>query len=197
MARKSNPIGTIAKFGLLAVAAVGVVGGVKGYDMYKKKKAKDKKQAISDLSGVYAEGATVGAQPSITTDVLLPVVLSTKPYVRNGESGNIVMANTPTVASETMLHSLVTNLTPDAALVIYEYMLMLVATKGDMLTAQDVAQREKAVKETLSKVASKVDWSKGLQPYKANGPEYAVWMGANMLGEIAYQSFWNKQAAKG
>jgi hypothetical protein len=187
-------MGAASKVVLLALAAFGVVGATKGYEAYQKKKKKTEVPKAA-LSGVWAENATVGAQPGITSDVLLPIDLSTKPDVRNASSGDVVTANTTTVGSETMLHSLVIDLTPEAALQAYEILLHLVANKGIDMT--NAVMRDKAVKDVLIVLAPKVDWSKGLTPYAYGTPPVDVWVGVKLLAELAHQTYWNKQAAKG
>jgi hypothetical protein len=198
MARKKNPTPLVNTL-LVGLGVAGVIGGAVAIDKYveqkAKKKAKEKKEqapAVHPLSGVWAENATLGNAPLVVNEVMLPIDLSFEPEVRDLQ-GNVGPAGGNVVNSQLVLESLVTNLTSDTADVAYNYMLFLAAEKGMDMSNPTV--RDEATQRTLSRVAPRVDWTKGLQPYTVGSPEFDVWLGVQMLGEIAYQSYWNKQAA--
>lgn len=194
--RQLNPLSTAAKIGIVGLTAIGLVGLAKGYDAWEKNTRKKKKQEDKPkgppLQNVYVADAVIGNAPRIVDDVMLPIELSFEPQIRNPNTGDLFAPGTNVIDNVDMLSNVVTNLSPQANNMAYEYMLHLVANKGYDLS--DPATRDEAVQETASKIAPRVDWTKGLQPYAYGSPEVSVWIGAPTLGEIAHQSYWNKQA---
>lgn len=196
MARKKNPTPFVSTI-LIGLGVVGVIGAAVAADKYvekraaKKAKEKDDKEEVHALSGVWAENATLGNAPRTVNDVMLPIELSFEPEIRDAE-GEIRPAGGNLVSSLPVLEALVTNMTEMANDLTYEMMLHLTANEGMDMSNPQV--RDEAVQRTLSTVAPRADWTKGLQPYTAGSPEFDVWVGVQMLGEIAYQSYWNKQA---
>jgi hypothetical protein len=187
MARKKNP-SPLATVALLAA----VVGG--GYLVYREMKPKPKKavSGVSPLSGVYTPGSTLGNSPGVMGAMVMPVMLSFAPDVRNPQTGEIGSAGT-NVVTLPMLSALVTNLTPTATRDAYGYMEYLIASKGYNLG--NAVVRDQAVQETLNKIgARRVDWSKGLAPYVFGSPESQTWLGVQLLGELAQGTFNNKAA---
>lgn len=204
--RKQNPLGTLAKVGLVALAAVGVAGiasEVQAREKQRRKAAKKKKgttkrpkgKGEAALSGIYAPGAALGNAPLVTEDVMLPIELSFEPDIRDPQTGDIVTADSNLISDISTLHQVVTNLTSDGNTLAYDQMSALVAEKGVDMT--DPTARDAAIQEALTVIAPEVDWSQGLQPYAFGSPEVDTWIGVQTVGEIAHQSHWNKQAAQG
>lgn len=205
--RKKNPLSTAAKLGLAALGTAAVVGGTVAYQRSQDEKAKKKKSETtkkSPLSGTYAPGATIAASGTIMKEAALPVVLNKENTARlqlRTTDGDIVdvwqTADEVSVATTDELGQLVTDLTADmgsergAATKAWNMMNHLVANKGYDL--ENPQMRDQAVQETLAVVAPNMDWSKGLQPYTVDSPPYQVWTGVELLGTIAYQSYWNKK----
>lgn len=196
--RKANPIGTAGKVALVALgvgAAYGISKAVEAADTKKKKADKKngkKNGKVSPLSGVWAENAALGNSPDTVDRVVLPVELSFEPEIRDPETGDILPAGTNIIDNQALMELLVTNLTPSATKKAYQYMQHWVENKGYDLS--NPSMRDKAVQLTLSEIAPDVDWTQGLQPYAYGTPQVDVWLGTQMLGEMAHQSYWNQQA---
>lgn len=187
-------LSTAAKLGLIGasvITAVGIAEGYKYYEHRRKKNAEAKKATVAEgLAGVYAPDEVFG-NSGVADLVAFPIELSMTPDVFDPETGNVVSLGTNVIESAYPLAHVVTNLSPDAMLAVFEYMTHLVANKGYDLI--DPPVRDKAIRETLMKWAPKVDWSQGLMPYTAGSAAYKTWMGVQTIGEIAAHSYWNKQ----
>lgn len=195
--RKKNPSPLAIGAGLAVAAGV-------GYMIYEETKGSKKTagktsggggSGVSPLSGYYTPGSTLSNSESTLAKVVLPVLLSFEPDVRNPENGEISPAGTKdiTLVSPQLLPNLVTNLTPRATEDAFKYMEDLIATKG--LNLENPVVRDQAIQETLNKTgARKVDWSKGLSPYTFGSSEFNVWQGVQLLGELAYGTYINKAA---
>lgn len=194
-------LSAVAKIGLL-VAGTAAAGGVALAAMPKEKPKKKKKSKKARLSGVYVPGATIGGvterddqdqvRQILVEDIMLPVELSFLPLVRDPQTQDILPAMSPVVDDPLTLQALVTDLSPEVALTAYELFLHYVANQERNLSNDQ--QLDKTVREVLAVTAPKVNWVKGIQNYPEGSPEFDVWMGHQLLGEIAYQSYWNKQA---
>ncbi len=93
------------------------------------------------------------------------------------------------------ISSLITGLSPDSAQLAYELALIQIADKE--VVWSDLKQREDAIKEILSAVAPKVDWSQGLQPFAYGDRGWQAWVGVETVGWIADQSLANKRVLQG
>lgn len=147
---------------------------------------------LHPLSGTWVPGATLGNNPRVVKDIMLPVQLSTAPEIKTRQ-GDIVQLPSGNIDNKDVLAQLLTNLSPQATDLVYELMLMNVATHGRDLS--DPATRDQTIQEVLSAAVKKVDWTQGLMPFAFGSPEADVWVATQMLGEIAHQSFFNKVAA--
>lgn len=151
-------------------------------------KAKAKQTPKDPLAGVYEHDALLPA--TVAEDVMLPVYLTLPP---RWKPTPMVMVVDGTVNDSTQLAVLITDITPEKAQMAYEYLKGLVVNEGFDLS--EPGTLDEAVKLAVDVIAPKVDWSQGLVPYAFNDPEALVWRGTQLLGELAYQSYWNKQAA--
>jgi hypothetical protein len=140
------------------------------------------------LEGVYALGTRLPER--VAQDVQLPIEFTFSPRTMSLQ-GDII-EGPPSIATEAQLLNLVTDMTHERANIAYEYMLHLVGNKG--MDLSDATTRDEAVRRTAAVTAPRVDWSKGLSPYAYDSPEGLVWRGIELLGELAHQSYWNKQA---
>ncbi len=104
------------------------------------------------------------------------------------ESGNVNSGE----AQPKAIAALVTDLTADFARDVYERMLAKVAGGLDW---SDPTARDAAIQDVLQHAAPRVDWSKGLQPYVVGDAAYTAWVGTEILGAVANQSYWNKKAS--
>ncbi len=171
--------------------AVGVVtAGVIGLSLAGKKARKTKKRRAkgAPLSDVYVSDALLPGV--VADDVMLPISLSLEPRTVTTSEADIVGG---AVNDPAQLGILITDINPERAQMAYEYMLTLVRDEGYDLS--DPGTLDEAIKRTVSVIAPRVDWSMGLQPYAFTDPETLVWRGTQLLGELAHQSYWNKQAA--
>lgn len=87
---------------------------------------------------------------------------------------------------------LVTNVTGDFARFAYEYVLGLVAQdEGAWETAE---ARDATIQHILTELAPQLDWSQGLAPYVYGDAAYFAWTAVELLGQVGYQSLYNKSA---
>lgn len=86
---------------------------------------------------------------------------------------------------------LISGLTPEFARLAYEFALLQIGQNG--VDWSDPQQREVATSKILAKIAPKVDWSQGLEPYAVGSAPYKVWQGVQTMGAVANQSYYNKQ----
>lgn len=85
---------------------------------------------------------------------------------------------------------LITGLSTDAAQLAYELALIHLDAGVDW---SDPSARDTATAEILTKIAPSVDWSEGMSPYAYGGPESQAWIGVQIVGTIANQSYYNKR----
>jgi hypothetical protein len=97
-----------------------------------------------------------------------------------------------TVNDPSQLAVLITNIASAKAQLAYDTMLALAIDGHDF---SEPGTLDAAVQTTVQTIAPKVDWSQGLSPYSFTSPEALIWRGTQMLGELAHQSYWNKNAA--
>lgn len=86
---------------------------------------------------------------------------------------------------------LVTGISPEYARLAYELLLIQI---NEGVNWADPEERDGAIERVLSKLATKVDWSRGLAPYTYGSPAWRAWSGVQLLGSVANQSYFNKQA---
>lgn len=181
------------KLGLAAV----VLGG--GYALSKAtEKPPKKKIPVSKLSGVYVPGAAVGAMDQeILASIQPPIQLYpenvARLYARTPEADIIdVYAESPqgiVVDDIATLGALVTNLSGESASLAYDFMLHQAPT----VNMYDPEKRAETVQKVLGIVAPKVTWTTGLQGTTQVDAEQQVWDGVELVGIIAFQSYWNSQ----
>ncbi len=87
---------------------------------------------------------------------------------------------------------LITGLSPEAAQLAYELVNVRFYELGGDWT--DMAQRDAMTQQILSAVAPKVDWTQGLKPHTYGSAAWKAWSGVQLVGTIAWQSYFNKQA---
>ncbi len=185
------PLSTTGK--LITVAAM--TAGVMSLSYAASRSQKEKRkpgvrrppEEESPLEGVFSLGTRIPER--VGDDIELPVNLSTEPRTVTLQ-GDIVKGPSM-IEGEAQLANLVTDITQERANIAYEYMLLLVGTEGYDLSNETA--RDEAVKRTASVIAPRADWSQGLVE-AFDSPKGRVWVGIQLLGELAYQSFWNKQA---
>lgn len=90
------------------------------------------------------------------------------------------------------INSLVTGLSPEMTRIAYELALLHIVDKG--VEWNGGTQRDAAIKDILNKIAPDVDWSQGLSPYTYGSEPWLVWTAVELLGTVANQSYFNKQA---
>lgn len=88
----------------------------------------------------------------------------------------------------------ITGLSAESSQLAYE-LLLIDLDQG--LDWSDPSARDAATATVLSKIASGIDWSRGMEPYAYGGPESQAWVGVQIVGAIAHQSFYNKRAFGG
>lgn len=96
-------------------------------------------------------------------------------------------------ASDKAIASLVTGVTGEAAAVIYEAALGIIAKYG--ADWDNGGQRDAMTIQILQIVVPGVDYSKGLQPYALGDDPSRFWLAVQLIGSVANQSYWNKQAS--
>jgi hypothetical protein len=106
------------------------------------------------------------------------------------ETGDYSVVDTPGKA----IAQLVTNLEGEYARLVYELSLIQI---DEGVNWADPAERDGAIGRILEKVASGVDWSKGLSPFAFGSEPYTAWTAVQLLGTVANQSHFNKQAESG
>lgn len=160
---------------------------------------KRKKIPVSQLSGVYVPGAAVGAMDedilqSITFPIQLYPKLVSRLYARTPQADVInVYEKEPfgiVVDDLETLSALVTNLNGEVASLAYDLMMH----KAPDTNITDPEQIAEAVQEVLGVVAPKVVWTTGLQGTMKVDAEQQVWDGVELIGVIAFQSYWNVNA---
>ena len=87
---------------------------------------------------------------------------------------------------------LITGLSPEAAQLAYELANVHFAEKGVDWT--NMAARDTATQQILSALAPKVDWTQGLKPHTYGSAAWKAWSGVQLVGTIAWQSYFNKRA---
>jgi hypothetical protein len=129
-----------------------------------------------------------------------------EPKFTDVEGGVIVGADSPAtvriVASngeitildlaDPAIGTVVTDLSPEITRLAYELALHHIHNRG--VQWSNPTQRDAAIRDILQKVAPSTDWSNGLAPYVALGDEWTVWSAVDLIGTIANQSYFNKQA---
>jgi hypothetical protein len=98
---------------------------------------------------------------------------------------------------------LVTNVTPEFARAAYEWMLSKISVGSMSNEADDWTRtvngavvsttRDEVVQEVLETIAPDLDWSQGISPYRFGDAAYYAWTATELLGEVARQSWLNKQ----
>lgn len=189
--RKENPLSAVQQAALVGLAAV-TIAGVAAASSTKPRRGKGKKKQNS-LEGVFERGATFGDVPEIVEDIELPIEFSQEPEARD-DMGQIANAGTNKIDTQDQLRVIVTNLKPDVAKDVYATMKNKVAEEGVDFSQGE--ERDKVLMEVMPQVAPGVDWSKGLMPYTYGSPEAETWIGVQLIGEAAHQSYYNKQAKK-
>jgi len=179
--------GKLLAFGALTV---GVVSLSYAASRAHRDRASGKKPAIKEapLEGVYEEGARIPER--VAGDVQLPIDFSFAPRMMT--LGGEIVEGEPRVDSEGHLASLVTDISHERANIAYEFIFHLVANEGYDLANPQIL--DEVVQRTVSLIAPRVDWARGLEPYAYDSPEGLVWRGVQLLAELAYQTHWNKQA---
>ena len=90
---------------------------------------------------------------------------------------------------------LITGLSPESAQLAYELATVHFADNGVDWT--NMAARDTATQQILSAVAPKVDWTQGLKPHTYGSAAWKAWSGVQLVGTIAWQSYFNKRALQG
>lgn len=154
---------------------------------------------VSSLSGVYVPGAAVGAMDEdILQSIVLPIqlypALVSRLYARTPQADIIdVYEKEPmgiVVDDLETLSTLVTNVSSEAASAAYD----LMVHKAPDTNITDPEQVARAVQEVLGVVAPKVVWTTGLQGTMSVDAKQQVWDGIELIGVIAFQSYWNVNA---
>ncbi len=207
--RKKNPLSTVSKVGLVALIGGGVWAGSRYLDEKRKEDAKKKKKdKVSSLSGVYAENAALAAGGDyIMTNLMYPFDLKVEDLVylqARDNDGNIqdlgrihfygsgafaaFRDNEPVPLNVTQpaIGHIVTNLTGIKAKEAYGYIQM----KVNEMDWSNVVVKDKIITETLKKIAPKANWDK----FEPGSLHWYVYGGVAVIGEIANQSIFNKQA---
>jgi len=177
-----------------AIALGATLAGVLGlsYAAQKaKQRAKTPGKKTPTLEGVFELGARLPAR--VVNDVLPPIELSFLPRTMTLD-GKIIDGER-NIENAAQVGNLVTDITQERANIAYEYVLNLLGQEE--VSVATPAERDAVIKRVVSVIAPRVDWSQGLSPYAYGQPESRVWVGVQLIVELANQSYFNKQALGG
>lgn len=101
--------------------------------------------------------------------------------------------------ARTQVSRLVTDLTAEAAEIAWDFALFRVNSKNDLFDEASITL-DNYTREALKTIGGntqtdvdKLDWSRSPNNLVPGTPAYRTWYGVQLLGQLAYQTIWNKK----